>query len=104
MEDNENVLNLTIQEYFKNKERQDHFKTLVDRDNKKIKEKMKELNIQNFETDNGLTAKITIQNRDKLDEERTIAKLKALGLTSAIKTKEYLDMDELENLIYNQQE
>ena len=98
----ERILNAIIQAFYEDKIQLDHFKKSSEDKNKEIKDIMRELNIQNFETDNGLTAKITIQNRDKLDEEKTIAKLKELGLTSAIKTKEYLDMDELENLIYNQ--
>ncbi len=99
-QEKELALNTVIKDYFKNKEKLDYFKEIVDIDNKAVKAKMKELNIQNFETDNGLAAKITVQNRDSLDEEKAIEKLKNLGITLPIKTKEYIDMEELENQIY----
>ncbi len=102
MYENKKLLNTVIQVYFENKKKLDYLKSMVDSDNKIIKDKMKELNKTEFETGNGLIAKITIQNRDSLNEEKAILKLKELGITSAIKTKEYLDLEEIENLIYNQ--
>ena len=95
-------LNDIIKDFYVEKNILDEKKKIIDGLNKQIKDVMKELDIKDFETDNGLTAKITIQNRDSLNEEKAIIKLKELGLTSAIKTKEYLDLEEIENLIYNQ--
>lgn len=42
----------------------------------------------------------TVSVRESFDEERALDILKASGVTSVIKTKEYLDMDALENEIY----
>ena len=97
----ERLLNSTIECFYKDKQKLDYYKKETDSANKEIKEMLQKLNKTEFETDNGLVAKITTSKRESFDENRLIEKLKVLNGFTAIKTKEYVDMDELENLIYN---
>lgn len=99
----ERLLNSTIECFYEDKQQLDNYKKSTDEYNKEIKKLMNELNKTEFETDNGLIAKINVQNRESFNEDKLIEKLKELDGTSAIKTKEYVDMDELEDLIYNGQ-
>ena len=103
MEENndERLLNVTIETFFEDKQKLDMYKKATDEGNKEIKELMNKLNRNQFETDSGLIAKMSIQQRESFDEDKLLEKLKELNGFTAIKTKEYVDMDELENLIYN---
>lgn len=69
-----------------------------------IKSKLAEWNKQVYETEKS-KATITYQNRVSMNEEKVIEILKEnckkKDLTSVIKTKEYVDYDALESLIYN---
>lgn len=49
------------------------------------------------------TAKYSVITTESFDEERLISRLKELGKSSVIKTVEVVDMDALENAIYNGQ-
>ena len=100
MEEN---LNDYIEEFYLVKSEADKYKKLADEDNKKIKELMQNKDLTEFETENGLQAKIIIQKRENFDEDKLIQKLCELGpdAMEAIKTKQYVDMDILEDLIYN---
>ena len=95
------LLNSVIESFYEDKKQLDNYKKSTDEYNKEIKKLMSELNKTEFETDKGLVAKITVQNRESFNENKLISKLKELNGTSAIKTKEYVDMDVLEDLIYN---
>lgn len=97
----ERLLNSTIECFYADKKQLDNYKKSTEEYNKEIKKLMNQLNKTEFETDNGLVAKINVQNRESFNEDKLIAKLKELNGTAAIKTKEYVDMDELEDLIYN---
>lgn len=97
----ERLLNSTIECFYEDKKQLDTYKKSTDEYNKEIKKLMNELNKTEFETDSGLVAKINIQNRESFNEDKLIEKLKELKGNTAIKTKEYVDMDELEDLIYN---
>lgn len=90
-----------IRLFYEDKQNLDKYKKLTDEYNQEIKDAMKELGINEFNTDNGLVAKITIQNRESFIEDNLINKLKELQLPEIIKTKEYVDMDALEDAIYN---
>lgn len=97
----ERILNSTIECFYQDKQELDKYKKSTDSYGKEIKELMQKLNKTEFETDNGLLeAKITIQNREDFNEDKLIQKLKDLGKTDIIQTKEYIDMDMLENAIY----
>ena len=97
----ERLLNSIIECFYNDKQKLDNYKKSTEEYNKEIKKLMNQLNKTEFETDNGLDAKITVQNRESFNEDKLIEKLKLLNGHTAIKTKEYVDMDELENLIYN---
>lgn len=99
--DNHLMLDEMIKNFYEDKQQADHFKKIAEDFNSQIKELLTQENLKEFETTNGLIAKMTIQKRESFDEDKLIAKLKVLNGYTAIKTKEYVDMDELENLIYN---
>lgn len=71
-----------------------------------IKGKLSELGQDVYETDN-CRATITYQNKTSMDEEKAIEILKQhcdeeeLKSLKVIRTKEYIDYDALESLIYN---
>lgn len=89
--------------FFEDKKQLDSYKKSTEEYNEKIKESMNILNITEFEDeDNGLIAKIGTQNRESFNEEKLINKLHELNVDGVIKTKEYVDMDALENAIYNE--
>lgn len=94
-------LNNYIEEFYIVKSEADKYKKLAEENNKKIKELMEQSDLTEFTTENGLIAKITIQNRESFIEPKLIEALKKLELTDVIKTVEVIDYDELENAIYN---
>lgn len=90
-----------VKDYIVNKEREKEFKDAASIQNTQIKVIMSELNIKEFETDNG---KVVLSDRktEDFNEERLIQFLKERGLESdIIKTKEYVDFDALESAIYH---
>ena len=87
--------------FYEDKQQLDNYKKSIDEYNKDIKELMGQLELTEFESDD-LVAKIGVQNRENFNEEKLIDKLKALNVEGVIKTKEYVDMDALENAIYNE--
>ena len=103
MGEQELVLNEMIKNFYEDKQNADHFKKIAEDFNATIKSLLTELNKNEFETDNGLVAKMTIQKRENFNDEKLIEKLKSLGVVAPIKTIEVVDMDELENVIYNGQ-
>ena len=97
----EEALNSFIEEFYLVKEELSKYKKISEEDNEKIKQIMENLDIKEYKTNNGITAKIVVQNKEKFNEPKLIEKLKILNGFTAIKTVEVVDMDELENLIYN---
>ena len=97
------LLNGLIGSYKQNKESLDNYKKIAEEQNSQIKEIMQNNNLEEYQTLDGLKAKITVQKRESFIDDKLIAKLKELGVTSPIKTVEIVDMDELENVIYNHQ-
>jgi hypothetical protein len=91
-----------IRLFYNDKQQLDQYKKSTEEYNKDIKNAMKELGYDKFETDD-YVAKVTIQKRESFIDEKLIAKLKELNVTTPIKTIEVVDMDELENVIYNGQ-
>lgn len=90
-----------IRLFYEDKQSLEKYKKSTEEYNKEIKEGMKELDINEFETDDGLIAKISIQNRESFIDEKLIEKIKESKVPGIIKTKEYVDMDALEDAIYN---
>ena len=100
MEKNE-LCNL-IDKYFVDKADADEKKKLVEQENKQIKEGMVELKSDVVETDT-YKATRSVSIRSSIDEEAWLSILKAqTNLPDGIiKTKEFVDMDALEDAIYN---
>lgn len=91
-------LKTLVNRYIKNKETLDEYKKSVDKDNKAIKTKMKEQNISEYSVE-GYTAKVVESTRDSLNEEKMIEIAKKYNI-NIVKTREYIDTDALEVLIY----
>ncbi len=85
--------------YAENKSEMDSYKKLVNRDNALIKELMQEQQITEKEV-NGWQAKITTKKSESFNEDKLLAIAKERNL-DIIRTKEYVDTDIMEELIYN---
>lgn len=85
--------------YAENKSEMDSYKKLVNRDNALIKELMQEQQITEKEVD-GWQAKITTKKSESFNEDKLLAIAKERNL-DIIRTKEYVDTDIMEELIYN---
>lgn len=88
-----------IQSFYQNKSELDGYKKICEDENAKIKAKMTEINADSYETD-GLIAKLTYKDKSTFNEIKLLATIKSLGL-DVIKTKEYVDMDSLEKVLYS---
>ena len=91
-------LDTLIPQYAENKSMLDDYKKICDNENKQIKELMEE---GSYEA-GGWKATKTISTRETMNEEKLldIAKKNSYYLSDIIKTKEYIDMDKLESLLY----
>lgn len=96
----EGILNSLVQNFFEDKQRLDKYKKFTETANQEIKDLMHKLNINEFETDSSLIAKLTHKQSESFNEEKLLAKMKELNIPGIIKTREYVDMDALENQIY----
>ncbi len=74
-------------------------KKVCDSEKDEIKKQMLEQNLYT-ETYGGFKVTNTVSKRTSFDEERAMEILKSNGITDVIKTREYLDMDALENKLY----
>ncbi len=91
-----------IPTYAENKAMLDDYKKICDSENKQIKELMEE---GTYEA-GGYKATKSVSTRDDIKEDKILAKLsddmrECFELNNIIKTKEYIDMDNLESLIYS---
>jgi len=86
--------------YYDNKQNLDFYKKECDAQNAEIKKIMAEQDVKDFEVD-GIVAKYVIQKKESMDENALLKLLKEKGYTDVIKTKEYVDMDALENALYH---
>ena len=99
-----NNLDTLIPAYAENKAMLDDYKKICDKENKQIKELMDE---GSYEA-GGYKATKSVQVRESMNEDKLLEILKDLDDnydidcygTNLIKTKEYVDMDVLESLIY----
>lgn len=89
-----------IKRYYNLKTEMDSYKKQVDADNKEIKKLMGDSNMAIFDVGD-ITAVCQEIVSESFDEDKLLSCIKELGLNSCIKTKEYVDMAELENLIYS---
>lgn len=95
-----------VKSYGEMKQIVDDYKKPIEEANKEIKSIMSERGLSNFES-GGFKAKYSVSVSEDFDETKLIdvikdtlepGELKQLGI---IKTKEYVDMEVLENAIYN---
>ena len=93
------TLDELIPKYALNKSEFDSYKKLCDAENAQIKEIMLSENIEEA-TSGGYTAKVVVQNRESMNEEKLLEIAHHHGISEIIKTKEYIDFDALENAIY----
>lgn len=94
-------LRLAIENYYSAKTKSEDYKKFADTFNKQIKEVMKILNKTEFETTDGLIAKVTTQNRESFDEPALIQKLKEIDKSDVIDLVEVINWDKVEDMIYN---
>ena len=97
---NKEQLNELIPQYAFNKGELDSYKKLCDKDNATIKALMQEDNLDEYDTKTH-TAKISVQNRQTMNEDKLLDIVKDMNRFDLIQTKEYVDMDLLEKAIYN---
>ena len=103
VEDNktaEEKLQELMPHYQLNKHAMDSYKKIVDKDNKEIKMIMLESQLPEFIVGD-IKATCSVSERESFIEEALIEKLKEMNVDGVIKLKEYVDMDALENAIYN---
>lgn len=94
-------LDTLIPEYAKNKKEEAQYKKLCDKENAQIKEIMMGFVVQDYRT-GGYKASCSVSKKETFNEEMLINIIKSLGIVpNAIKTKEYIDYDELEHYLYN---
>ena len=96
----EQQLTTVVPRYGSNKSEMDSYKKLCDGDNTLIKQLMAEAALSEFEA-GGFKASRSVTEKESFDEVALIAALKKLKIKGVIKKKEYVDMDALENAIYN---
>lgn len=96
----EEKLSQLLPVYEANKSKMDSYKRLVDKDNKEIKSIMLGAGLREFIVDD-IKASCSVSERQDFIEEALIAKLKEMKVPGIVKKKEYVDMDALENAIYN---
>lgn len=96
----EEKLSQLLPVYEANKSKMDSYKKLVDKDNKEIKTIMLGAGLREFVVDD-IKASCSVSEREDFIEEALIAKLKKMKVPGIVKKKEYVDMDALENAIYN---
>jgi hypothetical protein len=93
-------LDSLIPMYALNKVELDSYTALCKKENEEIKRQMLELG-QDVYRVNGYTAKRTVSNRESLNEDKLMAVILKHGIKDVIKTREYVDMDALENYLYH---
>lgn len=95
----ETNLDTLIPQYAENKNMLDDYKKICDEENKQIKELMTD---DTYEA-GGYKATRSVQTRESMNEDKLLDVLQQYGVAyneNIIRTKEYVDMDALENAIY----
>ena len=86
--------------YAHNKIELDSYTQLCKEENESIKKQMLELGTEVYNA-GGYTAKRTVSHRESLNEDKLMVVILKHGIKDVIKTKEYVDMDALENYLYH---
>ena len=98
-------LDVLIPIYGVNKEQADELDKIVKKQNEEIKQWMRSFGIKTYQTDK-YKVSYSVQKRETLNEPKFIEYLKenweiTCKRYDIVKTREYIDMDALENAIYN---
>ena len=93
-------LNTSLVKYLMDKNALDELKKEVDEQNSGIKREMEKQNITEYTVD-GITAKYIVAKKESFNEAKLLDVLKKHDCTGVIKTREYVDMDALENALYH---
>lgn len=96
-------LSKIVSSYIVNKDMEKTYKEQANADNTRIKSAMEILNITECKSEDGrMIAKVSEQKKESFREEELIGFLKKNNISDDIvKTKEYIDYDELEDALYN---
>lgn len=97
-----NSLDVLIPRYAVNKAQAAELKKVCDVQNKEIKELRLNEKLDLY-TVNGYKAIRSVSKRESFDEDKLVKILKKVDIEGLIKTKEYVDMDILEDAIYRGQ-
>ena len=95
-----NELNRLIEEFGEQNEEVKRLKKSTDVLNVQIKEILSKAENHTVDTER-FTATYSESVSESFDEDRLLEKLREMGVEGVIKTKEYVDMDALEDAIYN---
>lgn len=94
-----NDLDTLIPQYAANKSELDDYKKICDMENAQIKSIMKDFVITNYEA-GGYKANYIISKRESINEAKLLEIAHRYNLDQIVKTKEYIDFDVLEDIIY----
>lgn len=94
------ILDELIPNYVQNKRELDSYKKICESENNAIKEKMLEIGQDNYST-GGYIAKCNVSERVSINEDKLLSVIKKYYIVEVIKTREYVDMDALENYLYH---
>ena len=95
------LLGEMVENYGNSKKKLDEIKKETDGLNKDIKEIMSTEGLKDCSSEH-FTAKYTLVTSEKLDEEKLLSFMHEHSeFGDAIKTREFIDMETLENMIYN---
>lgn len=97
---NTNELEALIKIFYQHKKKLNHYDELTKGENSQIKEMMTSGGMDSYTFD-GYKALIVESHKDTIDEDMLLEILKDNKLTNCIKIVEVVDMDALENAIYN---
>ena len=98
------TVNTTLDElviqYAFNKGELDSYTKICKEENEQIKAQLSELGEDTYSA-GGYTVKRIVAVKETMNEAKLLEVLRQNGITDAIKTKEYVDMDALEAYLYN---
>ena len=100
-EDVQWTLNAAIEKYYDINEEYQSLGATTELYNKSIKDLFDEHGISKYTTPNGLKCSVSTTTKPVFNEEKLIDYIKSTGVEGIIKTKEYVDMEALENALYH---
>jgi hypothetical protein len=89
-----------VPQYCEDKSKLDALKKVVDSENAILKEQLYNSGTDTYSA-GGYTVKRTVSNRESLNEAKLMEVLRKHKIEGIIKTKEYVDLDELETYLYH---